>query len=117
MLASLAGRTLRETVSTYEASCEADGASALGAGSDTPVGAAADPVGGVAGEWLRFAHRPADQGAQRRRDARLPRAFHPAARLCRASSCHSCSEQTVSWRLLSAMIASHAAEAAESVVV
>ncbi len=81
-------------------------------------GRPADPIGGVAGDGLPFPHRPGNPIPQRSDEVRAAGA-HPvhSGDISRASACHSCSGRTSPARLLSAMTASHAAEAADNVVV
>jgi hypothetical protein len=78
----------------------------------------ADPVGRVAAEQLAFADLTPHPRAQGRREDGVARAqpVH-SGDISRASTCHSWSERTSPARLRSAMMASQAAAAAESVVV
>jgi hypothetical protein len=81
-------------------------------------GRAADAIGGVARQALRLPnlapHALLQCGGERR-----PASRHPvhSADISRASACHSWSDRTSPARLRSAMMASQAADAADSVVV
>jgi hypothetical protein len=78
----------------------------------------ADAVRRVAAQRLTFPYLPADAGAETDGEGRIAsgQPVH-SADISRASACHSWSERTSPARLRSAITASHAADAADSVVV
>ena len=94
------------------------GADILRRGRQQDGGRAADSVGRVSPHRLRLTDLPGHPAAQRLDEFRIP-SGHPvhSGDISRASACHSWSARTSPARLRSAMMASHAAEAAESVVV
>ena len=93
--------------------CERD---ILGAGRTKHRSGPADAIGGPARERLVLAHFAPHQCAERPRERRIACRAH-AREAARAKACHSCNERTSPGRLFIAMMASHAAEAADIVVV
>src|SRR5207249_6934022 len=75
-------------------------------------GRTADPVGGIASEGLALPHLAPDPCSHRLGEGGCPGA-HPvhSGDISLARACHSWSDRTSPARLLSAMMASHAAEA------